>query len=65
MLQWSCCDNPNVTIVREEPAAEDGKRKYYKCLDCGTDHVITESREGELLEPSNVPLSRGRPFSLH
>jgi ferredoxin-like protein FixX len=50
MLEWSCCDNPNVTIVREEPTTDGGKRKYYKCLDCGTDHVVTESIDGQQLD---------------
>ena len=50
MLEWSCCDNPTVTEVREEPTPGGGIRKYYKCLNCQTDHVLTYGERGEPLD---------------
>ena len=49
-IQWSCCEDPSVTFVREVPTAGGGKREFHKCLTCQTDHVITYSKDGEVLE---------------
>jgi ferredoxin-like protein FixX len=55
--QFSCCDNPTVTFVREESVAPlqaspdaGGKRRYHKCLNCGTDHIVTHNNEGILID---------------
>lgn len=49
MLQFTCCDNPAVTFVREVPTVDGGKKEYHKCLNCQTDHIIVKSKEGETL----------------
>ncbi len=59
MVEWSCCDNPTITDVREEPFPDGGKRKYYKCLNCQTDHVLTFGNDGGLLDHQT---SRQRDF---
>jgi hypothetical protein len=51
----SCCASPDVTYVREEPTAEGGKRKYYKCLNCHSDHVVIEARRGQVLHREHIP----------
>ncbi len=50
MIDWSCCDNPTVTDVREAPTDDGGTLKYYKCLNCQTDHVLVYSKDGQLLD---------------
>jgi hypothetical protein len=51
----SCCANPTVTYVREQPTAEGGKQKYYKCLNCHSDHIVTEGAHGQVLHRERVP----------
>jgi len=50
MVEWSCCGDPAVTDVREEATPDGGKREYCKCLNCGSDHVLTKSKDGQLLD---------------
>jgi len=41
------CDNPHVVFVREATTPDGRTNKYYKCLSCGMDYVITESKGAE------------------
>jgi hypothetical protein len=57
VTEFQCCDNPAVEFVREEAVKllqenpiGDGTREYYKCLNCGVDHVRTISRSGQPLD---------------
>ena len=49
-MEWFCCDNPTVTEVRETSTADGGKKKYYKCLNCQADHVLTYSGDGRIVD---------------
>jgi ferredoxin-like protein FixX len=57
MLNFDCCENHSVTFVREEPVRifrgaplQNGRSEYHKCLSCGTDHVLTFSEGGMLID---------------
>jgi hypothetical protein len=53
----SCCANPDVTYVREQSTADGGKRKYYKCLNCQSDEVVTEGRHGQVIHREHIPVT--------
>jgi hypothetical protein len=49
MVDWSCCDNPSVTYVREAQTPDGGKQEYHKCSICGADHILTKDQDGKVL----------------
>ena len=41
------CDNSNVLFVREAKTPDGRTNKYYKCLSCGRDQMVTEKTSNE------------------
>jgi len=41
------CDNSHVVFVREATTPDGRRNKYYKCLNCQRDYVVTESNAPE------------------